>query len=515
MYVYIIVLGLEIIILLTRKLCLFFNELFIEIIKRFCCLRSKSLCRQLLFDHHLTMSSNNLGSADPPNDYWIYRSPGFFDGWRHVPFPTQYKANFTPVTADVLEAGLIYATVILAFSFLLILPGFRKSERFTAFVRIVIAIFILSCIILCNFGQEWEVSKVKTKTQYRAGLRGDINASIGVNIGLRSVNITLKGLPDKVQVLEHGRVNETVDYNERFSWENEGWVLGRGGFGPYAGHFNQEFRKHQRRGSPYPILWIAEYFTLDGEGIRWGRHYLQAGYYTHIMLWTAFSLWLLSLILFNMVPRYGGYFSIATGVCMLIGNIIYSTYRNANQLVIPFDEGKLHFHWGWCFWLCLVTGILCVVIGVVVIIMDVFFSEKLADFFNVDITQDYDEIYYDPSELMAQTSAAGASRPLVAPDSPTAGTSSYNIEQVELQPPQPSATEIQRAYRKKSAFGGTTTRRMKPVPLPRQTAAVVSPSSSSAAAAAVRRPAAGKQEEEDDDGDDYENTPDAKPLSPH
>lgn len=72
---------------------------------------------------------------------------------------------------------------------------------------------------------------------------------------------------------------------------------------------------------------------------------------------TAFALWLLALILFNMVLRYGGYVSVMTGLSMLIGNIIYATYRNPNQLEIPFEDGHMRFHWGWCFWLSLVTGI--------------------------------------------------------------------------------------------------------------------------------------------------------------
>lgn len=50
------------------------------------------------------------------------------------------------------------------------------------------------CRTVCNFGQEWEVSRLVTKTQYRAGLRGEINATVGLKIGLRSVNITLKGI---------------------------------------------------------------------------------------------------------------------------------------------------------------------------------------------------------------------------------------------------------------------------------------------------------------------------------
>ena len=126
--------------------------------------------------------------------------------------------------------------------------------------------------------------------------------------------------------------NETINYNEHFDWR---WEQGRLGFGIFgkcvktlrlgfvvfgkclktlriqkycfeyflfpltllkysiycfipcfiAGRFNQEFRAAQFRGTPLPIIWIAEYFIFDGEGIRWGRHYRQAGWYAHIMMW--------------------------------------------------------------------------------------------------------------------------------------------------------------------------------------------------------------------------------------
>ena len=50
---------------------------------------------------------------------------GLYGAWRNKPFPTMYASNKTPVTADVLEAGFIYAAVILFFSFLVVLPGVR------------------------------------------------------------------------------------------------------------------------------------------------------------------------------------------------------------------------------------------------------------------------------------------------------------------------------------------------------------------------------------------------------
>lgn len=319
---------------------------------------------------------------------------GTYEGWRKNGGPTLYGPDKTAVTADVLEAGLLFAAAILAFSLLIVLPGIRGKERWFTLIRILLGVFILTSILLVNFGQEWEVASVTTDTQYRAGLKGEIKVDVGVKIGLRSVNITLKGKPIK-QELENGRVNETVNYNERFSWDNLGWTQGRIGFGPFSSTINQEFRAAQFKGLPYPILWIAEYFTIDGEGIRWGRFYRQAGFYTHILMWTAFPLWVLSMVLFYMVLRYGGYFMMMTGGCLLLGNILYATIRNPNDLIIPFKDGKLEFHWGWCFWLCLINGLICTVGGIIVFIMDLRYYEALATFFGVDVAQELEEFYAD------------------------------------------------------------------------------------------------------------------------
>jgi len=54
---------------------------------------------------------------------------------------------------------------------------------------------ILLCFyIVCNFGQGWEVGYLTgVHTQYKALLPKEITATVGVHIGLRSVNITLLG----------------------------------------------------------------------------------------------------------------------------------------------------------------------------------------------------------------------------------------------------------------------------------------------------------------------------------
>ncbi|PVD38821.1 hypothetical protein C0Q70_01444 [Pomacea canaliculata] len=315
---------------------------------------------------------------------------GLYDAFRQNGAPTFYEAVHIPVEADLVVSGLVFCFVILAASFFLVLPGIRGKERLFAFTRITLSLFIGAVILVSNFAMTWEVSTItSTPTKYKAGIGDDITATIGVNIGLRGINVTLKGEPEK-------QLNETINYNEHFSWE---WRQGRPGFGPFAGRFNQQYRAAQFRGLPLPILWVAEYFTFDGEGIRWGRHYRQAGWYSHIVLWLAFPLWILTNILFFVLLRYGAYFLVMTGAAMVTSNIIWATLRNVNELKIPFsDKHVLEFAFGGSFWICLITGILCIILGVVVYVMDLRCPQLIATFFNADVIQDSEEVQVEKEE---------------------------------------------------------------------------------------------------------------------
>ena len=48
-------------------------------------------------------------------------------------------------------------------------------------------------VSVVNYGQDWEVGKIMTRTQYRAGIKDEIMTVIEVKIGLRSINITVRG----------------------------------------------------------------------------------------------------------------------------------------------------------------------------------------------------------------------------------------------------------------------------------------------------------------------------------
>ncbi|XP_052769782.1 dual oxidase maturation factor 1-like isoform X2 [Mya arenaria] len=292
--------------------------------------------------------------------------------------PTYYDANPTAWQADILEAGLIFAFCIVAVSFYIILPGIRGKEKLFTFIRVTVSLYIGAVIVLTNWSYTWETGAMHTKTKYKAGTGKEITADIGVNIGLRGVNITLKGDP------EH-QLNETINYNEHFGWE---WEQGRLGFGPFAGPFNQEYRAAQFRGLPLPILWIAEYFTFDGEGIRWGRHYRQAGWFAHISLWFCFPMWLLTNVLFFVLIKYGAISLAFTGLCMVVANILWSSWRNVNDLRIPWEAGVMEFKYGGSYYICLITGVVCMIAGLFIYIVDLCRPDWATTFFGVDVLQD-------------------------------------------------------------------------------------------------------------------------------
>ncbi|XP_071487819.1 dual oxidase maturation factor 1-like isoform X1 [Diadema antillarum] len=309
--------------------------------------------------------------------------------------PTYYPSNKTAVTADVLEIGFIFAFVIVFFSFLVIIPGIRGVQRCYSLIRITISLFIGAGIMLSLWGQEWEKAELHDVTTfYKAFSTEEIeHADIEVKIGLNSVNITLRA-PDGI-LKEYP--DEIINYNERFNFYGG---QGRNGFGRFSGRINREFREAQWSGKPYPVLWIAEYFTLDGEDIRWGRSYRMAGFYSYIMVWLAFPLWVLANILLFMVIRNGAYFLILTGGSLLTANVLYASIRYGSELFIPFsDEHILRFHKGPTFWLCLVSGLVSVISGFIVLVMDYLYPLEIATFFNVDPLQDFEETFMlDPGQ---------------------------------------------------------------------------------------------------------------------
>eukprot|EP00074_Homo_sapiens_P068777 XP_011520486.1 dual oxidase maturation factor 1 isoform X4 [Homo sapiens] len=176
------------------------------------------------------------------------------------PFYAGPKPTF-PMDTTLASIIMIFLTALA--TFIVILPGIRGKTRLFWLLRVVTSLFIGAAILAVNFSSEWSVGQVSTNTSYKAFSSEWISADIGLQVGLGGVNITLTGTP--VQQL-----NETINYNEEFTWR-----LGE--------NYAEEYAKALEKGLPDPVLYLAEKFTPRSPcGLY--RQYRLAGHYTSAML---------------------------------------------------------------------------------------------------------------------------------------------------------------------------------------------------------------------------------------
>jgi len=306
---------------------------------------------------------------------------GWFDAFRENGGPTLYSySNRTAVTADVATLTLYIVFVTLFLAFVIIFPGVRR-QRFTTFTSVTLSLFVGTAILVGQHGSAWHTAEVEISSAYRAFSKEKVMGSLGVNIGLNSVNVTLKALPLYNQ-------SSDIDYNERFHWDG-------------ATQIREEYRAALHKGLPFPILTVGEYFTVDAEGFCWGRNYREAGYYTSIFLWMAFALWVLSNLMLVVVPRYGAYLVTLTGFTLLFCNFIYFKLLPTRPLLIRLEQSVLMFNFGWSFWLVLVAGCLCVLMGGAVSIIDLIYPHKFSTILEVDFGTPFDRhtIIEDSQEM--------------------------------------------------------------------------------------------------------------------
>lgn len=146
------------------------------------------------------------------------------------------------------------------------------------------------------------------------------------------------------------------------------------------------YRQAIRRGLPYPILTVAEYFSLGQEGFAWGGRYRAAGYYASILLWASFAAWILMNLLLVSVPRYGAYTMCLNGILLISASVGYYLMLPTHPLTIIMEGGRLEFHLGWCYWLVLTVGIVCLVVGAIISTIDLVWPHTFSTIL---------EVYYD------------------------------------------------------------------------------------------------------------------------
>ncbi|XP_013782402.1 dual oxidase maturation factor 2-like, partial [Limulus polyphemus] len=279
--------------------------------------------------------------------------------------------------------------------------------KFSTFVCVALSLFIGSVILVSNYGSDWHVAQSTIYTSHRAFSRQKVETGVGVHIGFNGVNITLRAVPKNIFL-------EDINYNERFNWIE-------------ATDLKEEYREALIKGLPYPILTIAEYLSQDLEGFCWGRRYRLAGYYSGFLMWVAFSLWLLMNILLCTVPRYGAYCMQLTGGAMLSTNAVFVLLIPRKPLSIPFEGGHLSFRYGWCFWLVLVAGVVAILVGTTVAIIDTLFPNKFSTILEVDYDTPYS--YFVGQDSNSLTKSGLVTQPATfSPDGAMPGPSQDGVD---------------------------------------------------------------------------------------
>ncbi|KFV13468.1 Dual oxidase maturation factor 1, partial [Tauraco erythrolophus] len=265
---------------------------------------------------------------------------------------------------DTTRAVIISVFLSVLVTFIIILPGIRGRGRLFWFLRIVMGLFVGAVVLTIQFTRDWETGWVTANTSYKSFSRALVNVDVGLHIGLAGVNITLVGNP-------MNQINETINYNEHFAWS-------------FGADYDHSYSEALERGLPSPILYVAEKFTTQSACSVHGQYRI-SGHYASLTLWMAFCTWLISILLFSMpILLYGGYMLLLTAALMLFSLLFFFTARNTPKCPIQFGPASLKTDYGGSFWLTLATGLLCLLLGLAVIILNSVQPEKLKLVFNLD-----------------------------------------------------------------------------------------------------------------------------------
>ncbi|OXB81935.1 UNVERIFIED_CONTAM: hypothetical protein H355_004018 [Colinus virginianus] len=297
------------------------------------------------------------------------------------PFYLGTNASFPFDTTWAIIASIFLSALATS---IIILPGIRGKGRLFWLLRVVTGLFVGAVVLTMQFTRDWESGWVTANTSYKSFSHAVVNADIGLHIGLAGVNITLVGNPVN-------QFNETINYNEHFAWS-------------FNADYDHSYSKGLEKGLPSPILYVAEKFTTQSP-CNVHRQYRISSHYASVTLWMALCTWLISILLFSMpVLLYGGYMLLLTAALMLFSLLFFITVRNIPKCPIQFGPGSLKTDYGASFWLTLTTGLLCLLLGLGVIVLNSVHPQKLKLVFNLD-ERKREVDGWDKSHLPAESSS--------------------------------------------------------------------------------------------------------------
>ncbi|XP_053209156.1 dual oxidase maturation factor 1-like isoform X3 [Panonychus citri] len=309
----------------------------------------------------------------------------FLTLFRDEGYPTSYSNRLTFPNIDYFLTKILIVYFCLWLIFLIISPGYPGRERWFYICRITVFLTVPLIIIVCYHSPYWESDSINTLVRLRFSSPMKIVAEVGLHIGLFGFNITLKDLDVSKSTADKPKLSEEI------------------------GHLKYQYRLSASNGLPIPFLWVLDYFTIDGEEFRFTHFYQQAS--------CRFSLgcWLLSSCLFCIVIEYGSLMMMLTGLSLITTNMIWALHNNPVPLEIPFQSPSggrvqfLHPDFSWAYWINLTNGLFCLLLGSFVYIIDIKYPDLTAQFFGIDIIQNYQDYFREIDEDKKRLQSDGSS----------------------------------------------------------------------------------------------------------
>ncbi|CAD5222372.1 unnamed protein product [Bursaphelenchus xylophilus] len=279
---------------------------------------------------------------------------GWFDAFRDDFGPSNF-GTLTHPCINVRTVIIFLLFVLPYISFLMILPGVRE-KRVISFVTITIQLLVGILIIASLRLPYWSVGDTVMVSQLKAFSTQRHEAKIGLRVGLKSINITMRSVFSGASLLEDNSLkpiaaDAQLYINEKFTLNGVKDMV-------------TEARAAYEEGLPYPVLKVLEYFRIGEDSFDFGMKYRQAGHYAGALIWFGFALWVWQTVLLLFLPHHYSKVGILCGIAVLIGDIIYAI-MTPEPLNIPFmgkDAGTVFLStaFGTSFYLSLSAGIISI-----------------------------------------------------------------------------------------------------------------------------------------------------------
>ncbi|NXR58438.1 DOXA1 factor, partial [Rhadina sibilatrix] len=279
---------------------------------------------------------------------------------------------------DTTRAVIVTIFLSMLATSIIILPGIRGRGRLFWFLRLVLGLFMGAVILTVQFTRDWETGWVQANTSYKSFSPAQVNVDIGLHIGLAGVNVTLRGEKSKT---EHSQVQRSL--------------FSAAGSVPQLHH-----------SSHYTLVWVVRDSLAQAVQPSAEARPGCPGLYPSIGIWRlAFCTWLISILLFSMsILLYGGHMLLLTATLTLFSLLFFSTARSPLRCPIQFGSVSLRTDYGESFWLTAAAGLLCLLLGLGILILNSVQPEKLKLIFSLDKSSK--EERWDKSCLPAEPSCS-------------------------------------------------------------------------------------------------------------